>query len=164
MDYIKIFKKFIQFDKEFVDSLIDRYNDSMTFLGQAIDEHKTHKMYVHENEYMREFIEFIDGNGFIIRESDNPTVDKEWLEVTIDLEVLEKYEERQKPQPAFSTYFSIQQEILSYTSVETGTRYILELPQFLPPRALRLRIRGRMEFSRLVSKSGRCSARLPRPP
>lgn len=166
MDYIEIFKDFIQFDKEFVDSLIDRYSDGMTTLGQAIDEHKTQKMYVCYDEFTCEFVDFIDGNGFIVNRNDSSFFSKKWFVVEIDLEVLERYEERQKPQPqpAFSTYFSMQQEILSYASMESNKRYILELPQFLPSRPLRLCIRGCMEFSRLVSKSGRSCAKLPRPP
>lgn len=156
MDYIQIFKDFLKFDKEFVDELLDRYDDGMEFLGKAIHEHYTKNMLVRDNDFMREFIEFIDGNNFILKPSDKPN----FLIILIDWEGVEN----EKKKSLNGMVHAVSETILSYTSMEDCERYILEYKKFLASWTFWLRVCRRVELLRLVPK-GRCrSPAVPRPP
>lgn len=156
MDYIQIFKEFIKFDKEFVDELLDRYDDGMEFLGKAIHDHYTKTMFVRNDDFTREFIEFIDGNNFILKPSDK----QNFLIVLIDWEGVEN-EKKKSPN---GMVHAVSQTVLSYTSMEDGERYILEYQKFLASWAFWLRVCRRVELLQLVPK-GRCgSSPVPRPP
>ena len=118
MDYIQIFKDFIKFDKEFVDNLLDRYDDGIECLGKAIHDHYKETLYARNNEFTREFLEFIEGNNFILK----PSEKSGFISIYIDWESVEN----EKKKSHNGMVFSVQETILSYTSMEDCERYILK--------------------------------------
>lgn len=171
--YIEIFKNFLHFDKEFVDDLIPRFHNEMELLGRFIEEHRS-KLYCSNKEELSEFIDFIDGNGFkVIRPENlfsNSTHPIELIPIyTEEIEEIENINEKvketiKKLQSALSEYVPVQETVLSYTSMETNQRYILEYEKLLASWAFWLCVCRRVELLRLVPE-GRCgSTAIPRPP
>lgn len=63
--YIQVVKDFIPF-KEFFDDLIDRYEIILSNIGFNLLGHCT-VMYCSNKEYLYELLDYLDGNGFIIK-------------------------------------------------------------------------------------------------
>lgn len=162
-DLIQIFIDHLLFDKEFVQELMPRLHKEFELIGGFLKKH-SETLYCTDKEELSELFDFLDGNGFMVERPENPSP---WDKHPIKLIPIytEETENEEEKESINCVYISVPTTPLYYTSVEAGTRYILELPQFLPPRPLRLRIRGRMEFLRLVPKS-RCrgSSLSSRPP
>ena len=162
-NYIKTFKDFLQFDKDFVDDLMEKYDDIMESVGEAISEHYTGDIYIEYNDFSFEFVEFIDGNNFIINLDTPQHAPVGWIILKIDWESYNE-QKRKKKESLNGMVFSVQETILSYTPMEDSERYILEYKKFLASWAFWIRVCRRVELLRVVPK-GRCgSAAIPRPP
>ena len=175
-ELVQIFIDFIPYDKEFARALIPRYKEEMQLLGGFIRK-KSKTLWCKSLENLNEFIDFIDGNGFEIKR-DIQTLP--WDDYSV--EIIPIYPESEEKEEVFkvekniqvtitttsgslgSLYFPVQDEVLSYTSMEADERPLLECEELFAPRPIRLRIRGCMELLRLVSKSRSGSTSLPRPP
>lgn len=178
-ELIQIFIDFIPNDKSFVESLLPRYVNEFKTLGRYIKEHNTSLM-CKDDEFMQELIDFLDGNGFeVIRPTDPITNKTHPIElipiyttvvpkITINKEIEEIEEELKKAikkiESTLGEYVSVQETVLSYASMESDERYILEYSQLSTPRPIWICLRGRLEFLRLVSTSWGGSASVPRPP
>ena len=162
-DYVKTFHDFLQFDKDFVDDLMEKYDDIMESIGKAISEHYTGDIYIRYSDFTLEFIEFVDGNNFTIDTNTPPHIPLGWIALKIDWESYNE-QKRKKEKSLNSVVTAIQETILSYTSMEDDEGYILEYKKFLASWSFWLRVCRRMELLRLVPK-GRCgSSAIPRPP
>lgn len=161
-DFIQIFIDHLLFDKEFVEELLPRFQHEFELLGKFLQQHSP-ELFCKDTPDMEELFDFLDGNGFeVIR----PQIPIPWDPHPIKLRPIyieeEIYEETS--QSAFSEYFSVQETVLSYTSMEDCERYILEYKKFLASWTFWLRVCRRVELLRLVPE-GRCgSTPVPRPP
>lgn len=164
--YIKIFRDFIPKDKDRIKELIPRFHEEMQTLGEYLEQ-KKEQLFALSNERMDEFIDFIDGNGFIIKHSTSSIFSFMPHSVTIipiyPEEIEDIYEEEEQ-QSASSMYFPVQTCTLSYTSVEVDERPILECEELYTPRPIWICLRRCLEFLRLVSAGWGGSSTLPRPP
>ena len=131
--FIQIFIDFIPYDKEFVKELMPKYEHAFRELGIYIERHNT-LLKCRDTEFMEELFDFLDGNGFeIVRPQVKDPYDTHPIQLipiyTLEEEIKEtneKIEEKiKKIQSAISKYTSIQETVLSYTSMENGERYIL---------------------------------------
>lgn len=164
--YIKIFRDFIPKDKGRIKELIPRFHDEMQTLGEYLEQ-KKEKLFALSNERMDEFIDFIDGNGFIIMHSTPSTfafLPHSITIIPIYPEEIEDIYEEEEQQSTSSMYFPVQEVTLSYTSVEVDERPILEYQKLSAPREIWFFLCRCMEHMRLVSASRRRSDPLPRPP
>ena len=175
-EFIQIFIDFIPNDKEFVKSLMPKYEHEFKLLGKFIKQHST-SLKCKDNEFMEELFDFLDGNGLEVIRPINPIpYDTHPIELipiyiektTLEEEIKEANERLKaaikKIQSAISEYVPVQEVVLSYTSMEDNQRYILEYEKLLASWAFWLRVCRRMELLRLVPE-GRCgSAPVPRPP
>lgn len=178
--FIQIFIDFIPNDKEFIKDLMPKYEKEFRILGEYIEEHNA-SLNCMDNEFMAELLDFLDGNGFeVIRPRIKnpydihpvqliPIYPEEKITITINEQEIEEASEKiqetiKKLQSALGEYISVQETILSDTSMEIDSRPLLECKELLAPRSIRLRVCGCMEFLRLVPE-GRCgSTAVPRPP
>ena len=159
-EFIEIFVEHLTSDSAFISDIIDRFSNDVKSLGAYIKHKDKSSICCHTATARgQELMDFLDGNGFKVEYEDDLT--HAWLTIIYEDE---KYEEEEKEDPIIDLWASVSNTTLYYTSVEAGTRYILELPQFFPPRPLRFRIHGCLGFLYLVSKSGSRSTPLPRPP
>ena len=88
MELKQYFIDHILHDKEFVQDIIERYKSVVDQVGERLLSHKR-EMWGRDTDFMREFYDFIDGNGFVVE------VDKERVE-----EHNEKREHQQHRQAA----------------------------------------------------------------
>lgn len=164
--FIKIFRDFIPQDKGRIKELIPLFHEEMKLMGEYIEQ-KKEQLFALSNERMDEFIDFIDGNGFIIKHSTPSTFSFLPHSITIipiyPEEIEDIYEEEEQ-QSAVSEYVSVQETVLSYTSMENDERYILEYSQLSTPRPIWICLHRCLEFLRLVSAGWCGSSTLPRPP
>lgn len=164
--YIKIFRDFIPKDKGRIKELIPRFHEEMQTLGEYLEQ-KKEQLFALSNERMDEFIDFIDGNGFIIKHSTSSIFSFMPHSITIipiyPEEIEDIYEEEEQ-QSAVSEYVSVQETVLSYTSMEVDERSILEYSELYTPRPIWICLHRCLEFLRLVSAGWGGSSTLPRPP
>ena len=174
-ELIQIFINHIPYDKEFVEALMPQYEKEFKLLGGYIKKHST-ELWCKDGSEMQELFDFLDGNGFEVIFPEHPipwdphpiklipiyppkTIQEELRELN------EKIKEAvEKVQSTLSEYIPVQENVLSYTSMEDDPRPLLECEELFPPRPIRLRIRRCLEFLRLVPTSWGGSAALPRPP
>ena len=166
--YIKIFRDFIPKDKGRIKELIPRFFNEIQLLGKHIEK-KTEKLYAISTESIEEFIDFIDGNGFIIeRKTDtSPFHFFSWETATIIPiypEEIEDNEEEEKHEPVIRMELPVQTCSLSYTSMEMDEGPVLECEELYTPRPIWICLRRCLEFLRLVSAGWGGSSTLPRPP
>jgi len=157
VDYIKIFVDHLLYDKEFALEFCQRHPMGASTLGEYINKEWHEKLYLHALiPGVDELIDFIDGNGFIVDRNEEPN----FISILIVYE--EKEDEEKKSLNGM--VFSIQQTVLSYTSMEDNQRYILEYEKLLASWAFWFRVCRRVELLQLVSKGCRGSSPVPRPP
>ena len=157
-NFVKIFIQHLLFDKEFAKEIVLKHPIKIGTLGEYINKRWKEPLYMRKTIGKRsdeEFIDFIDGNGFIIDRS-NPN----YISITIVYEE-PKYEKKKSP---ICMDVSIYQETLYDTSMDSVERYILEYKKLLASWTFWFRVCRRVELLRLVPK-GRCgSSPVPRPP
>ena len=179
--YIQIFIDFIPNDKSFVDTLMPKYEKEIRTLGIFIEKHST-TLNCHDNEFMEELLDFLDGNGF---EVIHPQVSNPYNThpiklipiyehtITQGIETITKEIEKEneklkaaleKIQSTLSEYVPVQTCTLSYASMEMDEGPVLECEELYAPRPIWIYLRRRMEFLRLVSAGWGGSTTLPRPP
>lgn len=163
--YVQIFKDFLLADQCYVKQLIPRFFHEMQLLGQFIEKRST-RMYCADKEELKEFLDFIDGNGFII-EYEAPVLPWDNYNYKIIPIYREEIIINEKPKEKESTVsmgFSIPSTNLYNTTVETYEEYYSECEEYVAPREVWFCIRGCLELPRLVP-SRRCGCtRVPRPP
>lgn len=162
--YVQIFKDFLLADQHYVKQLMPRFFHEMQLLGQFIEKRST-KMYCADKEELKEFLDFIDGNGFII-EYEAPVLP--WDNYSYKIIPIYREEiiihEKPKEEPAITMELSVSSTSLYYTPVETYEGYYSECEEYVPPDEVWFCIRGCLELPGLVpTRRSRC-ARVPRPP
>lgn len=171
-DYIEVFINFLPHDKQFARELVDRYRGEMEAIGEYLEK-KSKTLWCKESPDLMEFLDLIDGNGFEVT-YDIYAIGRPYRIVPlypkeVEIEVFEVEENTQVTVTTTSGsfgswYVSLQEDLLSYSSVEVDTRYILERAKLRAPRPLWICLRRRLEFLRLVSAGWGRGAPLPRPP
>ncbi len=158
IDFTKIFIQYLLYDKSFAEVFVERFPRMAEAFGKYINKKWKEKLYIFKGKKsIEEFIDFIDGNGFII----DRFSDLNYISILIIYE--EPKNEKKKSHIGMVT--TVYNETLYDTSVETCERYILEYQKFLASWAFWLRICRRMELLRLVSEScGRSITLHGRPP
>jgi len=175
MNYIDYLKAFIPLDKMYIDILEEEYHSELLWLGRIVYNRRPQTC-LRREAYFEELLDFIDGNGFeITYDADGiqfpviitPIYTPEWEEF-VENERAEQYrkirEAIEKVESAVAKIVPVQDEVLSYTSVEGDERPLLECEELFAPRPIRLRIRRCLEFLRLVSAGWGRGTALPRPP
>ena len=156
INFIKIFIQHLLYDKSFAEAFVERFPRMAETLGEYINKKWKEELYIVKGKKStEEFVDFIDGNGFIINRS-NPNY--------ISILIIYKEPKHEKKKSHIGMVTTVYNETLYDTSMETCERYILEYQKFLASWAFWLRVCRRVELLRLVPE-GRCgSAPVPRPP
>lgn len=164
MELKQYFIDHILHDKEFVQDIIERYKSVVDQVSERLLSHKK-EMWGRDTDFMREFYDFIDGNGFVVE------VDKERFEkhneFYIKMTVIYEEEEEEENEPptidwssctwtSFSEYYTTAEE--TYTQAkEENTRQDTSAPLWFYSN-------GCLELLRMVPSRGRLCAKVPRPP
>ena len=159
---LQIFIDFIPYDRQFLDDLVRRYPHECENIGEYLKDHSS-LLWGLDVEYLEEFYDFLDGNGFQINKPRSSSQHgKHSIQIIPIYPVEEEKENNEKSPFTLDTYISAQ--TLYNTSVETCEEYILEYEEFLASWAFWVRVCRRMELLQLVPE-GRCgSYPIPRPP
>lgn len=160
MNWIEVFVEHLKYDKSFAEYFTDKFHGDAAILGEYIYKHNTSQITCHLNKRSAEFMEFLDGNGFtVIYPADKPYN----AILIIDFEEEEIVYEEEKSPVGMDVFVST--TTLYDTPMETCERDLLEYSQLSAPRPIRICIRRRMEFLRLVPESrGRSFTLYGRPP
>jgi hypothetical protein len=157
INFIKIFIQHLLYDKSFAEAFVERFPRMAETLGEYINKKWKEELYIAKGKKsIEEFVDFIDGNGFIINRS-NPNY----------ISILIIYEEpkHEKKKSHISMDFSVQTTVLYNSSVEDYKRYILEYQKFLASWTFWLRVCRRVELLRMVPEGcGRSITIHGRPP
>lgn len=158
INFIKIFIQHLLYDKSFAETFTMRFPSLAETLGEYINKRWKKELYILKGrKSIEEFVDFIDGNGFIIDRISDPNY----------ISILIIYEEpkHEKKKSHIGMVTTVYNETLYDTSMETCERYILEYQKFLASRAFWLRVCRRVELLRMVSEScGRSITIHGRPP
>ena len=157
MNFIEVFIQHLLFDKHFAREFAYRFLNKANSLGEYISRKWKEELFLRKGRKdVEEFIDFIDGNGFIVDRNSDPNY------ISILIIYKEPKNEKRKSLNRMVTHVS--EEILSYSSMETVPRFALEYQKLRASWSFWLRVCRRMELLRLVPE-GRCgSASVPRPP
>ena len=162
MDYIKVFKDHILYDRIFLDDFVARYHDIVERFGQYIAELRTGGFILKDTINTSEFIDYIDDNGFTIFHARGFS-GYVMVDIVYTTEEKKKYGKEEK-EPSLSMDAFISTSSLYDSSMETCERYILEYKKLLASWDVWICLCRRVELLRLVPE-GRCgSTPVPRPP
>lgn len=165
--YVQIFKNFLRSDQCYVKQLMPRFFHEMQLLGQYIEK-KSSKLYCEDKEELKEFLEFIDGNGFKV-EYEKPTLPWDnytYKIIPLYLEeiIIDEKPKAKEEEPVVTMELSVSTTSLYYTPVETYEGYYAECEEYVPSDEVWFCIRGCLELPGLVPTRRRRCTRVPRPP
>ena len=119
MNFIETFIQHLLFDRQFARELAYRYPNYTSILGEYISRKWKEPLFLRKgSKRAEEFIDFIDGNGFIVDRDFNHNY------ISIMIVYKERKNEKRKSFNCMVTHLS--ETILSYSSMEAFPRFVLE--------------------------------------
>jgi hypothetical protein len=158
---IQAFINHIPYDKEYVEELLNLYDEIIKTLGHFISIHSK-TLWCRDEPELQELLDFIDGNGFEVVY--NPTIIPPDAWVDRPIKIVPIYFEEENEELTFTEYVSVEETGVYYTSTTINEDYVPQYQELYIPRPLRILSPRRMELLRVVPARRSRSTSLPRPP